>query len=607
MAGWLRTGLAGRPRLLPLVLAGLLPGPLLAPPSLAQAPPSPGQGSSLSGPSLPGGSAVPGIVVPPGGSPIPQIAPAAPPEVGPGGRVGPAAPAAVAPGAGSVAVRGVAFEGATAFPPDRLAAAAGPLTGPAVPVASLEAARAAIVSLYREEGYPFVTADAVVGADGVLRFRVTEGYVSEVRLEGDIGPAGTQVLRFLNRLVGVRPIAIAALERQLLLAQDIPGITIRTVLRPAGTEPGALSLVAQVSRRPLSGFVTADNRGSRFTGPAQFLGAAQLNAFTEFGERTELALFYADGDTQLFGQVASEAFVGGSGLRVRLYAGRGRATPSGVLQSLGYRGDTTVAGVSATYPLIRGRSQTLNLVGAFDVLESEIEVNGPDGRAERFSRDSLRVARLGADLAVFDLLAGDARPASNFLAVRLSQGIDGLGASSGAGPDASRAGATSGFTKIGAEATRTQALFTIGSAATVSLQGTLAGQWTNDVLPPSEKFYLGGNRLGRGFYTGEVTGDRVFAASAEVQVSTTFETVLLGTPIRFDPTAYAFYDYGRSFENLNSDPDRRLESVGIGIRTAINERFEAQLEGVHRLARRPSGGLSAQKEDALFWRVLARF
>ena len=100
-------------------------------------------------------------------NPIPQLAPARPPSVGPG-LAPPGAPAPVGDLAGSVAVRGVVFEGATAFPESRLTAATGPLTGPAVPVGTLENARAAVVSLYRDAGYPFVTADAVLGADGIL-------------------------------------------------------------------------------------------------------------------------------------------------------------------------------------------------------------------------------------------------------------------------------------------------------------------------------------------------------------------------------------------------------------------------------------------------------
>jgi hemolysin activation/secretion protein len=86
------------------------------------------------------------------------------------------------------------------------------------------------------------------------------------------------------------------------------------------------------------------------------------------------------------------------------------------------------------------------------------------------------------------------------------------------------------------------------------------------------------------------------------------ETDVFGYALRLDPTYYAFYDRGWTFDKLESDPDRHLSSLGIGVRMAINQRVEAQLEGVRRLTRRPSGAdLPEQKEDALFWRVLARF
>ncbi|WP_376087146.1 ShlB/FhaC/HecB family hemolysin secretion/activation protein [Roseomonas sp. CCTCC AB2023176] len=550
--------------------------------------------------------APPSGLIPPGGTPIPQLAPATLPAVGPGLATPPAA--APAQGvAGAVPIRAVAIEGATAFAEDRIRAEAGPLTGPAVPVQAIENARAAIVSLYRGAGYAFVTADAVVGADGTLRLRVAEGTVTEVRLDGDIGPAGTQVLRFLNRLVNGRPLDVASLERQLLLAGDVPGVTVRGVLRPTGTAPGALTLVAQVSRAAISGYVTADNRGPRYAGPEQGLAAVQFNSFTELGERTELAFFIARDATQLFGQASTEFFVGGDGLRVRLYAGRGRAEPSGVLERLGYEGDTTTAGLSVSYPLIRRRQGTLNLSGAFDVLETEIRLDDAAGRSQRFSRDSLRVVRLGAEWTTYDLLLGEDRPASNLVTVRLSQGLDAFGAdANGATPG--RAGADTAFTKIAAEATRTQALFSPWDGALLSLQGTIAGQWTNDVLPLAEKFYLGGNRLGRGFYVGEVTGDRALAGSLELQLSQRFETAALGVPLRLEPTLYAFYDAGRTWENLSSDPDRRLQSYGLGLRTTINDRFEALVEGVHRVTRRPGGAnVPAQDANAVFWRVLARF
>lgn len=538
---------------------------------------------------------------PPQGTPIPPIAPRPGPDVGPGLDVEPRTPANVAP-AGSMTVRAVALDGATAFPAARVQPLVAGLVGPAVPVASVEQARAGLLSLYRDAGYTFTTVDAVLRPDGTLHFVVGESQVTEVLLDGDIGPAGAQVLRFLDHLKSVRPLDVASLERWLLLARDIPGIAIQPVLRPAGTGAGALTLVARVQRQAVSGSLTADNRAAPPTGPEQALATVQLNSFTSLGERTELSIFGAARGSQIFGQAAGEFYAGGSGLRIRLYAGSGYAQPSGVLSGIGYLGQTTIAGASASYPLIRRRAYSLTLDGGFDAIESDVDIDAFGGATTRLSHDALRVIRLGATGAVHDDLFGVLRPGANQLILRLSQGLDAFGASTNA-----RTGARVGFTKFTFDATRVQTLFTPWDGATVALQGTLAGQWSNDVLPLAEKFYLGGARLGRGFYAGQVTGDRALAASAELQLATSFATTLFGRPAQIQPTFYAFYDWGQSWENQAADANRRLASFGLGARVAIDDRIELQLEGVHRETRQPAGAGSPRLQaDAVFWRVVLR-
>jgi hemolysin activation/secretion protein len=123
-------------------------------------------------------------------------------------------------------------EGSTAYPAPQLAAITAGLVGPAIPVARIEAARVALLNLYREDGYALTTVTATIDPRGALRFTVVEGRIADVKLEGDIGPAGVQVLRFLRHLTEARPIDTATLERWLLLAQDVPGITLRAVLQP---------------------------------------------------------------------------------------------------------------------------------------------------------------------------------------------------------------------------------------------------------------------------------------------------------------------------------------------------------------------------------------
>src|SRR5438270_9995926 len=90
--------------------------------------------------------------VPPPGSPIPRILPPAPPGTAPGLKLPPPAPPSVVPNV-TVAVRNVLIQGATAYPEGRLAPLTAGLTGPAVPLPRIEAARVGILNLYRSAGY----------------------------------------------------------------------------------------------------------------------------------------------------------------------------------------------------------------------------------------------------------------------------------------------------------------------------------------------------------------------------------------------------------------------------------------------------------------------
>ena len=472
-------------------------------------------------PSGPGGAL-------PQGSPIPRALPPAAPALAPSlPGAGLATPTAGLTGA--VAVRGVTVEGATAYAGPATAGIVAGLVGPAVPVARIEAARTALLNLYRGDGYALTSVTATLDARGVLRFAVIEGRITDVKLEGDIGPAGTQVLRFLRHLTDARPIDTATLERWLLLAQDVPGVTLRAVLQPSVTEPGALTLVAQVERKAFSGLLSADNRAFRLTGTEQVLGVLELDSVTSLGERTQVTAYHTSGNTQNFGQGSVEVFLGGSGLRLRAYGGYGEANPAEFLRDVGYRGTTAVFGASLTYPVIRARQQTLNVSLALDAVETDIHTNaGPGGSSIRTGRDALRIVRLGADYALQDGLLGDDRPAVNSVAVRVSQGLTGFGSSSNGEPTASRLHSKVDFTKLTVDASRVQTLFQPWTNASVALKGRVLGQATGDVLPPAEKFFLGGAEFNRGFYSGEVTGDNALVLSAELQLNTSHEVGVFG-------------------------------------------------------------------------------
>jgi len=573
-------------------------------PAFAQRPVSPGNvapgSSSLATP-------FPGDIVPQG-SPIPRVLPPAPPAVAPGPGV-PLATPGPAP-ATLTAVRTVQIEGVTAFTPAQTAELASGLTGPAVPVSKIEASRTALLNLYRSAGFALTTVSATIDR-GVLRFVVVEGRISDVRLEGDVGPAGTQVLRFLNHLTEVRPLDTASLERWLLLAQDIPGITIHAILRPSSSEPGALTLVAQVDRQAFAGLLDVDNRAFRLTGPVEGLAVVDLNSFTELGERTEASFYHTEGNTQNFGQVTTEAFVGSSGLRARLYGGYGEAIPSDFLRNVDYRGTTTVFGGSLTYPIIRARQETLNVAGYFDAIETRIVQVAATATGISRGFDSLRVARLGADYALQDGLFGDDRPAITSANLRISQGIPSLGATSSNSLSATRPGERVDFSKFVLDVSRVQTLLQIGNDSSVALKARVIGQYSGQILPPAEKFFLGGVEFNRGFYSGEVTGDKAFVWQAEAQFNTSYDMQAFNRSFNIAAQFYAFYDRGEAWQNASSASESsytRLSSEGLGVRLNVTRYTEFDVEGVHRNTRNVDGqNASRLKADAAYWRVITRF
>ena len=548
----------------------------------------------------------------PGGSPIPRALPPAPPSTAPGTAL----PALPPPGGEvpnrTVHVIDVTVDGVTAFDKADIERYARDLTGPAVPLPQIDAARQAMLQQYRSAGFVLSTVSANLDANGHLRFVVTEGRIASVKLDGDIGPAGVQVLRFLNKLTQVQPIDSATLERYLLLAQDVPGVTLRAVLQPSADDPGALNLIAEVSHQSISGLASFDNRAFVQTGPIEGLGVLDFNSLTALGEKTEVTYYHTFPNSQNFGQLAEEMFLGGSGLKLRLYAGTGNAIPSGGgfsgLAAEDYHGKTSVMGGVLSYPVIRSRQQTLNVYTSLDALVSTVYTGPPLALS---SQDSLRILRIGEDYAMSDIWLGGTRPANNVVSVRLSQGLRILGAErNGTAGDAARQGERSDFFKMNFQLTRTQTLFTPFEGSSVALMGLLAGQWSENILPPAEQFYLGGSQYTRGYYSGQIPGDKALVATVELQFNTGTNLSMWGLAADVSTQFYLFYDWGETWQNLSTDFATRVNSAGGGVRLQVTRYAEVDFEALGRFNRFPTGsgaGISAENGIGLFWHVLGHF
>ncbi|MGK7862177.1 BamA/TamA family outer membrane protein [Falsiroseomonas sp. E2-1-a4] len=181
-----------------------------------------------------------------------------------------------------------------------------------------------------------------------------------------------------------------------------------------------------------------------------------------------------------------------------------------------------------------------------------------------------------------------------------------FGASSGSHGTSARFGSDFGFFRAVAEATRLQPLFQPAPGWMISAYGAGAVQWADDALPPAEKFYLGGNRLGRGFFAGQLAGDRAIAGSLELQAATHLTLRWSADPRGVQ--LYLFRDEARATDSGNDAGARRLASWGGGVRLQLSEQAQIEIEGLRRITRQPEGaGVRALDEGAVFTRLLIRF
>jgi hemolysin activation/secretion protein len=257
--------------------------------------------------------------------------------------------------------------------------------------------------------------------------------------------------------------------------------------------------------------------------------------------------------------------------------------------------------------VIRSRQLNLNVNAGFDWYRSDVEVVG----GTLLNKTELRIVRIGADASYRDGWNG-----VTFGNVRISQGLTRFGASHKGDLLLNRLGADPAFRKFNGEISRLQGLYA-NDDFSFNLFGTIAGQYSSDVLPANEKYFIGGDRLGRGYYAGQVTGDKAIAGTLELQFNfvvpyddsasgdITMDTGMHGTPTQL----YAFLDYTKIWNNAAFEiPKQFARSYGFGVRLNVLQTTTVEVEGVRRLDRKVDGPTAKRLDPwGLYLRLTARY
>lgn len=410
---------------------------------------------------------------------------------------------------------------------------------------------ARVTQHYREAGYllsyAYVPDQEIV--DGVVTLRVVEGHINRVVIDGP-QPAGAHILQsYFDRITRSHPIKEAMLESTLLRINDLPGVAYRAILLPqaGSTNPAdfVLNLVPVHQDPKIS--VGFDNNASRFLGPH----TAHVSVDHSFLPLQQTS-FYAQTSlpTDKFNFVSlTHAATISPDWTIEGTASLTKSEPGFTLEPLDITSTTANWGVSANYQLWRQRQENLLLGFGYD--SRNVRSNFFDDQV--LTRDKIRTIDAALSYDLVDGFGG-----INAATVRVTKGVDGLGASDAGDSNLSRSAAKPDFLKLNLSASRLQSI-----DENWNVVGQVTGQMSDKPLYASEEFGVGGSEIGRAYDSSDITGDAGAAGSLELR----YLGLRTLQPVNFEP--FVYYDIGFVTNRDAGQADyESLASAGAGLRFA---------------------------------------
>jgi hemolysin activation/secretion protein len=427
-----------------------------------------------------------------------------------------------------------------------------------ISVAELQNIVQSITNYYRNNGY--ILSRAILPPqhvnNGIVHITVIEGYINKVTVIGKANGARQILEAYGNKIVQSRPLQIKVMEHYLLLANQLPGVDVKAVLEPSKTETGASDLNLAVQQQAVNASFSYDNYGTLYIGPLQMTASTSANSMFRSGDTTRFTTLTTTHGSELnFYDLYYQTPLWESGLQGSFDANKSYTTPGLNLQPLKVDGTSTSYTAGLQYPLRRSRSANATLDGSFVYSNSQTTQLGFN-----LYNDHVRYVRFGGTTDFADRFSG-----INLISVHAEKGLNVLGASDDPNSvTSSRFGADSIYSKLTAQMSRTQSLFS-------QLSGYLlaSGQYAFNPLLTSVQFGFGGSQLGRGYDPAEILGDRGLAGSAELRWDSSPQKWFLQN-IQY----YAFYDIGAVWdikEVVGIPLKQSAASTGFGARFALNK------------------------------------
>ena len=403
------------------------------------------------------------------------------------------------------------------------------------PVTLLEIYDAAdkVANFYVRQGYTLasVTVPAQRVADGVVRLEVVEGRYGMVRVDGASSYDADTVRRHLGDIPFGSPYKAGELQGGMRRLNRLPGLSAKAVLRPGETY-GTSDVVVKVTETPVSGSFVVDNYGRENIGEFRVAASATFNNPTGVADQLQLLALRSEDGRLNYGYGAYSLPLNLRGDRLVLSHGYA----SFEVPENNVDGSNRASRIQVDMPIIANERTRFRISPAISRTDSTVDLFGVStglgteltlfelGALYNRSHDNLAVTQVNAEISSnFDTATLTDRNNQRF---KLELGAQHLH------PLKSH---TFGFVRI-------------------------HGVFSDDPLPDTERFSIGGPTSVRGYPASEARGDKgIFGTVGLRQVYRLGSTRLQGR---------LYADSGRAWLvglPPGADDEFSLSSIGIGL------------------------------------------
>ncbi|MEH6791872.1 ShlB/FhaC/HecB family hemolysin secretion/activation protein [Parasphingorhabdus sp.] len=454
----------------------------------------------------------------------------------------------------SVIIGAVNIRAGHDIPSDALASSYASFIGQEANDQTLRDLATSVSSAARDQGYIFASATIPSQSVkiGVVEVVLDPGAIDDVRITGS---TNRQLKKILDQLIRM-PARSHIVERQLLLAGDLPGITLLN--SSYHHENGKGVLIVSVREDKANGHLTLDNYGPSTLGPVRArLDLDLTSLLTDSDVLTTNVISSAlqpDELTYIHARYAMTLADGGT--VIGLSGAAGRTASGGYLSGSNFRGHNRYASVFLNHALRRSNDFSLWLNGELSYLDVEQSQDGVLFQDDQIVTASINFSG-NYNVGIGRIYGG----------LGVTQGLGILGANRRGDPLNSRSNGSGEFTKANFWI---NSILNFGGGYGMRLAGN--AQIASDPLLAANEIAIGGPYFGKGFDFSERFGDEGVLGLAEIRrefndVSDWLDWVQL----------YAFVDGGYVSNIGTGFGDGSLASAGGGIRSQFG-RFDLGIE-----------------------------